>query len=106
MEESTSEKVLDGLPKLDGPYPKSQPKSNGDRKSDHEKSKHECPHCGKSFRQSSTLKQHKQSVHENRKDYKCQECGKQFSQRANLKTHIDSIHENQNCFKCQLRKEV
>ena len=69
MEESTSEKkVLDWLSKLDGHYTK----SNDDLQSDHEKSKHNCHHCGK-----------------------------QFSNRMNLKIHIESIHENLNSYKCQ-----
>lgn len=46
-----------------------------------------CEVCGKVV-QSTSLKKHMASVHENRKDFKCEYCDKSFAQRYTLKVWV------------------
>ena len=54
---------------------------------------YKCESCGKSFSQTTNLKRHITSVHEDPKDYKCKSCDKSFSQEHRLKKHIEKVHE-------------
>ena len=52
------------------------------------KRNHKCHHCGKSFHESSGLKNHIKTVHEGHRDLKCNYCEKSFSVSVVLKRHI------------------
>lgn len=50
-----------------------------------------CDICGKTFKQSCTLKGHK-LVHTNKRPFECLQCGKCFKRRSTLNVHIDCVH--------------
>ncbi|EDV99118.1 zinc finger protein 691 [Drosophila grimshawi] len=66
--------------------------------SDAKKSQFLCPHCAKSFTQSSHLNAHIRT-HTGERPYKCPHCPKAFSQASNLRKHI-CIHSGERPFKC------
>ena len=45
------------------------------------------------FKDSKSLKEHKKSVHENKKPCKCDICNNIFSFQTSLKRHVKTIHE-------------
>jgi uncharacterized Zn-finger protein len=59
-----------------------------------------CPHCPKKFKQTSNLKTHIRTVHEQRKDFGCPHCFKAFGQNGGLQRHIRTIHEQRKDFQC------
>ncbi|XP_076792468.1 uncharacterized protein LOC117710276 isoform X2 [Arvicanthis niloticus] len=59
---------------------------------------YKCDNCGKSFIQSSHLKNHYR-IHTGDKPYKCNECGKSFTQSSSLKVH-HRIHSGDKTYKC------
>ncbi|XP_076792469.1 LOW QUALITY PROTEIN: uncharacterized protein LOC117710275 [Arvicanthis niloticus] len=59
---------------------------------------YKCDNCGKSFIQSSHLKNHYR-IHTGDKPYKCDECGKSFTRSSGLKVH-HRIHTGDKSYKC------
>ena len=49
---------------------------------------HICDSCGKSFAESTSLKEHVASVHGGKKENICAECGKSFFRLTHMKRHI------------------
>ena len=52
-----------------------------------------CTICVYSFKQESSLQQHKESVHTSNAPYKCELCHKGFDGDNNFNRHIESVHE-------------
>ena len=61
-------------------------------KSIHEKVRHKCKDCGKSFSQQCALKIHFSVVHKGLKLYKCELCNEQFGYQHVLKKHYERTH--------------
>ena len=62
-----------------------------------------CPHCGKSFKQLQSMKDHMNSAHTHTKWYICAVCGKQFTYTSGLRSHL-RVHKTDktDCpFKCE-----
>ena len=57
-----------------------------------------CDICGKSFTQSSGLRQHK-ITHTKEKSFECTTCGKSFGKKSNLERHI-RIHAGEKPYSC------
>ena len=57
----------------------------------HKEPKHECPHCGKMFRQISSFKHHIMT-HTGEKPYHCQECSFKCIQPYDLTKHYSKTH--------------
>merc|ERR1712192_2569 len=60
----------------------------------------QCCECGKHFSTNGGLKQHKKTVHTERR-YQCNLCQQNFSQKSGLKVHIDSVHKNRK-YQCDI----
>ena len=61
-----------------------------------EKKTLKCRTCDRSFTQKRNVTSHMQSVHGN-KTFKCKTCKKSFSRKSTLNVHIKSVHEKK-CF--------
>ena len=53
-----------------------------------------CDQCHKAFGLIGSLRQHKKLVHEGRKDYRCSQCEMVFGQKSNLDMHVINVHKN------------
>ena len=66
----------------------------------HEKVKHACDQCDKSFTTQRQLQSHKQSVHEDCREFECKPCGKQLGSYNNLRKHNWQSHTQMTCEIC------
>ena len=57
----------------------------------HEKTKTECPQCGKIIGLGS-MNSHIKFVHEKRRDYVCPQCQKTFQNKSHLRNHVQRVH--------------
>ena len=64
------------------------------------KNLHECTTCGKKFCNEGSLKRHKVTVHEGKKDFKCLFCQRSCVSNTDLKRHFHAVHEGRKDFKC------
>ena len=60
----------------------------------HEKIRHQCDFCEKSFQKKFLLHNHVKSFHQGLNPFKCQECDKGFVKQYKLNQHIAVVHEN------------
>ena len=63
------------------------------------KKRFQCEHCGKSYKQKSSLNTHRR-IHTGEMPFKCEDCGKRFKQQVNL-TYHKRIHSNEQPFECE-----
>ena len=60
----------------------------------HEGKTYPCPLCGKQLGDPSTVSQHIETIHENKKEtFNCEICHKSFSSKSNLNRHCFSNHK-------------
>ena len=60
---------------------------------------HICPHCGKSFPDSTKLNGHVRT-HTGEKPYQCEKCDKTFTCKGNMSSHFRAVHWKENFFQC------
>ena len=59
-----------------------------------------CEFCGRIFKSRSTLREHIDSLHLNKKPFKCEDCGKGFPSNHRLSDHIAQQHKPAICNIC------
>jgi KRAB domain-containing zinc finger protein len=82
-----------------------EPKPNDLKRKEVEKivRSYDCEDCGKSFKNNSTLINHKLS-HSDEIKFECPICGRGFKLKGNLKTHL-VVHENKKKYRCAICKK-
>jgi DNA-directed RNA polymerase subunit RPC12/RpoP len=67
----------------------------------HESVKYECEECGRRFNTKGSMMRHNKIVHLEDKDYKCSKCGVQFSLNSHLTIHMKTVHDKVRAFRCE-----
>ena len=68
---------------------------------DHENHQHICNECGKGFGVIQNLKNHLNTVHNDKNNFKCALCGAKFKTNDKIKRHVQ-LHSQVNLFKCSV----
>ena len=67
-----------------------------------EKKPHKCSICDYSCKSESNLKRHIDAIHEGKKPHECSICDYSCATKAHLKHHIDAVHEGKKPYKCSI----
>ena len=54
--------------------------------------KYECDECGKKFYEKKYVQTHKETLHEGKRAFQCTLCGNSYKRSTGLKNHMNSVH--------------